>query len=242
MPGDMKEIIKQLIKKVPFPLTKNHRYDLQTKKIIRSLPADGNCIDVGCYKGEILKLMIKAAPKGHHFGFEPIPDLFEELKKKFNGYHNVTLLNVAASNAAGQSDFNFVTSNPSYSGLKKRDYDKPNEKARTIRVRTGRIDDLVPEDLRIDLIKIDVEGAELFVLEGASRIISDFRPLVIFEHGLGASNHYNTTPEKVFSFFAERGMSVSNLGGFLKGRESLGEKEFEAQYHAQEHYYFIAHK
>ncbi len=238
----MKEKIKQLIKKSPFPLTKNHRYDLQTKKIIRSLQPDSNCIDVGCYKGEILRLMIKAAPNGHHFGLEPIPELFEKLKDTFNGVHNVTLLNVAASNVEGQSDFNFVTTNPSYSGLKKRDYDKPNEEARTIRVRTGRIDDLVPGDIRIDLIKIDVEGAELLVLEGASRVIATYQPIVIFEHGLGASNHYGATPEKIHAFFTERGMSISNLGSYLKSRESLSANAFGGQYRGKEHYYFIAHR
>lgn len=237
----MKEKIKQLIKKSPFPLTKNHRYDLQTKKIIRSLASDSNCIDVGCYKGEILRLMIKAAPDGHHFGFEPIPALFEKLKETFSGVHNVTLLNVAASNAEGQSDFNFVTSNPSYSGLKKRDYDKPNEESRTIRVRMGKIDDLIPEDIPVNLIKIDVEGAELLVLEGASRVIKTNHPLVIFEHGLGASNHYGATPEKVHAFFTERGMAISNLGSYLKGRESLTIQEFGNQYRGKEHYYFIAH-
>ncbi|HHB78565.1 MAG TPA: hypothetical protein ENK85_04970 [Saprospiraceae bacterium] len=52
----------------PIPLSKNHRYDIQTKAIIKKLHADSNCIDVGCFKGEILDLMLQAAPKGQHFG------------------------------------------------------------------------------------------------------------------------------------------------------------------------------
>lgn len=238
----MIEKIKKLIKRSPIPLTKNHRYDLETKRIIRQLKSDSNCVDVGCFKGEILKLMLEAAPLGQHFGLEPIPELFEELKRKFSHFEQCTLLNLAASNASGMSDFNFVTSNPSYSGLRRRDYDKPNERDRLIRVRTAKLDDLIPEEIQIDLVKIDVEGAELLVLEGAARLIEQQKPLVIFEHGLGASNHYDATPKQIYAFFTGKGMFVSNLGSYLKKRKKLSVREFEAQYHGKKHYYFIAHR
>lgn len=237
----MIDTIKKILKLSPIPLTKNHLYDMQTRKIIARLRPDSNCIDVGCYKGEILDLILKVAPKGHHFGVEPIPRQYEALVDKYRDQPGITILNYAASNATGESTFNYVVSNPSYSGLKKRDYDKPNEEDTTIQVKTDLLDKLIPTEVGIDLVKIDVEGAELLVLEGASSLIKKHKPLVVFEHGLGASDHYGSTPEKVFGYFEEREMKISNLGAYLKGESSLTKSEFEAQYFEKKHYYFIAH-
>ncbi len=236
----MIQFIKKILKLSPVPLSKNHRYDLQTQKIIKGLRPDSNCIDVGCFKGEILDLIIKAAPQGKHFGIEPIPIQYKELEKKYRQQPNVRILNYAASNQTGESSFNYVTSNPSYSGLKKRDYDKPNEVDQSITVKTAPLDELIPKELKIDLIKIDVEGAELLVLEGARQIIAHHHPIVIFEHGLGASEHYGTTPEKLFAFFSSLDMKISNLGSYLKKQNSLSQEDFKKQYYDRLNYYFVA--
>ncbi|MCZ2442868.1 MAG: FkbM family methyltransferase [Flavobacteriales bacterium] len=152
------------------------------------------------------------------------------------------MLNLAASNSTGVSDFNYVMSNPSYSGLKKRDYDNPREKDTTIRVKTDLLDNVIPKDISIDLIKIDVEGAELQVLEGAIEIIEKNKPIIIFEHGIGASNHYGTTPAKLFDFFSKVSMKVSTLDNYLTNKKPLTKSEFEKQYYDRLNYYFIAHK
>src|SRR5690606_21594008 len=117
-----------------------------------------NCLDVGCHKGEILDLFLQYAPQGTHYGFEPIPGLYEDLKKKYGALENCRLFDIALSDKKGTSSFNYVVSNPSYSGLLKRNYDHPNEQDTLITVRTERLDDLLPPDFRVDLIKIDVEG------------------------------------------------------------------------------------
>lgn len=152
----MKEFLKKVIKRIPIPLTQNHKYDILTRRIISDLPPDSNCIDVGCYRGEILDLMLKSAPLGRHFGVEPLPSQFEYLSEKYAQVDNCHLYNIAASNVSGVSDFNYVISNPSYSGIKKRDYDKPNEKEISIQVNTESLDNII-KNIPIDLIKIDVE-------------------------------------------------------------------------------------
>lgn len=237
----IKDAIKRILRLSPVPLSKNHRYDLLTKKIISSLPDSANCIDVGCYKGEILDLMNKVAPKGRHYGIEPVPGQFEFLNKKYSNKENCSILNIAASNTSGVSGFNYVISNPAYSGLKKRDYDRANEKDTTIEVRTELLDNVIPSDRPIDLIKIDVEGAELLVLEGAVNMIKKNKPIIIFEHGLGASNHYGSTPAKLFDFFKEIPLSISTLDDYLRNKKTLTKEEFEKQYYEKLNYYFIAH-
>jgi len=238
----MKEFLKRLLKLSPVPLSKNHLYDLQTRKILNlCLRPDSNCIDVGCHKGEILDLILNESPNGVHYGFEPIPKFYQFLSEKYLHRENCRIVNCAISNRTGTSSFNYVTSNPSYSGLLKRSYDRPKEKDTEIVVDTCLLDEVIPEDLRVDLIKIDVEGAELGVLEGANRILSEFKPIVIFEHGLGASDIYETTPNDIFSLFEKFGMHISTLSAYLRSQSSLSCADFDLQYHNSINYYFVAH-
>lgn len=238
----MKTLVKNILRKSPIPLSRNHGYDLQTKAIFRKhLQAESHCVDVGCLKGEILDLMLAYAPNGQHFAFEPLPDFFLALQEKYKGNDHCQLFNYALSDSPGISTFNYVRSNPSYSGLRKRTYDKPEEQIETIEVKVELMDRLIPEQVKIDLIKIDVEGAELQVLQGAKRVIQGSRPLVIFEHGLGASDHYGTRPEMIYAYFQEMGMSISTLKRFLKGRAPLSLEELKDQYDRNLNYYFIAY-
>jgi len=238
-----KTFAKALLKRSPIALTQNHRYDRQTALILRrALNSNSNCVDVGCHKGEILELMIKHAPQGTHRGFEPIPVLAQKLATRFQSNPQIIIRQVALSNQEGASDFNYVTSNPSYSGLIKRDYDRTGEEDTSIRVKTVRLDDEVPLGTRIDLLKIDVEGGELLVLEGAQRLLAEQRPLVIFEHGLGASEHYGSTPAKIYELLSHAGLRVSTLSGFLSDGPALTVHQLRLLFEQRKEYYFIAHR
>jgi len=61
---------------------KNRLYDIQTLEIMkRVLREDSNCVDVGCHQGSILREMLRLAPKGTHFAFEPLPGMYEGLRE-----------------------------------------------------------------------------------------------------------------------------------------------------------------
>lgn len=236
----MKKLIKKVFQYIPIPITKNQKYDALTKKVIRKVcRQNSNCIDIGCHKGEILDLMIKFAPQGHHWGFEPIPDLYNALTVKY-AHTNCTISNIALTNFEGTTTFNYVTSNPAYSGIKKRKYDRPHEQDTLIEVSCKELDKVLPQDFRADLIKIDVEGAEMLVLEGAQKVLETYSPVIIFEHGLGASDIYGTTPEQLFRFMDQYRYKIATLDRWLKGSAPFSEKEFADQYYKRKNHYFIA--
>ncbi|MCD6063601.1 MAG: methyltransferase FkbM family [Flavipsychrobacter sp.] len=238
----MKKALKKIVKKIPIAFTKNQQYDKLTNKIIKKVcKPDTNCIDVGAHKGEVLDIILKHAPNGVHYAFEPIPDMFERLKGKYSNQPACNVLDIALSNQKGSSTFNYVVSNPSYSGLVKRKYDRPNETDTTIEVKTDRLDDILPRDYKPGLMKIDVEGGEMLVLEGARETITRHQPVIIFEHGLGASDYYGSTPDKLFALLANCGLNISTLKNWLSGKPSLSQKEFGELYKHNTEYYFIAH-
>ena len=215
---------------------KNTAYDEQTVEVMRrSLSDDSNCVDVGCHNGAILKEMLRFAPRGSHYAFEPLPDLYQQLIQSFPG---VKIFDVALSDSVGKASFNYVVSNAAYSGLKTRQYPTPDEAIEKIEVATDLLDNLVAEV--VSLIKIDVEGGELQVLRGAVNTIRNSKPVIIFEHGLGAADYYGTTPLDVYDVITECGLNLSLMDDWLKGNRALTRDGFAARFYQGE-FYFMAH-
>jgi len=189
--------------------------DDRDRRLILSILAyvlreDSCCVDVGCHLGDLLAHMVRLAPRGRHWAFEPLPDLAADLRRQFP---TVAVHEAALSDHDGEAEFHHVVTNAGYSGLRRRSYDRPDERVELIRVRTRRLDDLLPADHPVDFIKIDVEGAELEVLRGALSTLRRCRPHVIFEHGRGAADHYGTTPTMVHRLLADCGLAVFHLDG-----------------------------
>ncbi len=185
-------------------------------------------------------MMLKYAPKGSHSGFEPIPYLYSFLSKKF--YKKCKIYPIALSNKKGLSSFNYVITNPSYSGLKKRKYDRKGEKDKSIMIETDTLDNIIAEDFHVDLIKIDVEGAEMLVIEGGISTIKRCKPFIIFEFGKGASEVYQSTPETLYTMITETlGLQLSTMKRWLKNSPPVTFERFKKEYDTSTNYYFIAY-
>ena len=237
---DLKDLVRKSLNFLHLDLSKNLEYDRLTKVILKKVIREhSNCIDVGCHKGEILEQILKYAPKGKHMAFEPLPDFYSFLKNKFED--QVTLYPYALSDKAGNSSFQYVKNAPAYSGIKKRSYAIGNPEIEEISVEVKTLDELIPSDIKIDLIKIDVEGGELGVLKGAVRILKESNPVVVFECGLGASEYYGTTPAEVFRVLNESDLRLSTLKAFINNSGSMDEKTFVNIFEKKEEYYFVAH-
>ena len=238
----LKEIIRKTLIFLHIDLTKNIKYDRLTLKVFdKILHQDSNCIDVGCFKGEILEEMLNRSPKGQHLAFEPVPVLFDAIKHKFQNNSHVQLFNIALNDTSGTTSFHYAVGAPAYSGIKKRDYDGKDPEIELIEVKTDKLDNVIPEDYAVDLIKIDVEGAEFNVLKGAKKTITKYKPIIIFEFGLGASDYYKTTPNDIYTFFnTECAYQIYLLEDFLKDQQALSFEEFEQIYSEKKEYYFIS--
>jgi FkbM family methyltransferase len=199
------------------------------------LSADSNCIDVGAHEGLVLEEILRVAPLGRHIAYEPIPGLARKLEEKFP---SVDVRERALSNQSGTTSFCFVSTLPGYSGFRRRSYPFPQEVEELV-VLTEDLDSSLPPGYVPSFIKIDVEGAEQQVLEGGLQTISTHRPWVFFEHGLGAADHYGTTPKDVFALLCDQaGLRIFDLEG--QGPYELG--QFEDTFHQNKQWNFVAHR
>jgi len=141
----------------------------------RYLRGDAVAMDIGANIGVTASLISQSAPRGLVHAFEPAQTVFPLLVENLacNNLTRVRAHNVALSDKSGasffhaQSAYGYMTSNP----------------AGGHPIRTCTIDDFVhAESLqRLDFVKIDVEGFEQAVLDGAINSIARFSPLFFME-------------------------------------------------------------
>lgn len=178
--------------------------------IAHSLAPDSNCVDVGAHDGLVLEELLRVAPEGRHLAVEPIPEKAEALARAFP---QVDVHNAALSDKRGTATFTHYLVNPQLSGLRDRT-SVGDQESEQIEVELFTLDDLLDSELPIALIKIDVEGAELGVLRGAIRTLKRWKPIVVFEHGVGGADQFGVGPGDVYDFLTgEAGMRIFDIDG-----------------------------
>lgn len=223
-------------------LTQNAYYnELTVLAIARAVTPGTVCLDVGAHRGTVLREMQRVAPQARIHAFEPLPEQAAFLRVKYAG-PQVVVHNLALGDAAGTAEFHHVVTNPGYSGLRRRQFDREHEEVQVIRVETARMDERVPAEEHVSFIKVDVEGAELQVFQGGAGTIRRCRPVIVFEHGKGSADVYGTTPETVFDLLSgELGLKLSLLDRWLFGWGALSRRQFVREYRAHRNYYFVAY-
>ena len=137
--------------------------------------------NIGYYTIDLAKLV---GLSGKVVSFEPNPPMIEELKRnvELNGLQNVIVQPIALSNQSGEAEFHCPR--PGWEGHASLRSNVTFQTFERIRVKTRKLDDVL-QDLGInsvDLIKIDVEGAERLIFQGARRLLTSHRkPLIFFE-------------------------------------------------------------
>jgi len=134
-------------------------------------------LDIGAYIGYYTLIAAKqVGPRGKVYALEPDPISYSFLNQniQLNRYSNVITFPKAASNHMGAAKFYLNSADASKTSLLPRD---GWEKAISIECIT--LDEIIG-DQRIDVAKIDVEGAEPMVLEGMKKTIEGNPQLILF--------------------------------------------------------------
>lgn len=157
----------------------NSSFEKKIKKYLKL--KKGVFIDVGAHVGKYtISLGRKLKNKGKIISFEPSPKVFKILKKniKLNRLNNVIPFQIALGEKEKKSNF-YIDENEGKDGLSS--LIKKTKKRVIVQVR--KLDNVLKElkIRKVDLIKIDVEGAEAEVLKGAVKTLKKSHPKIIFE-------------------------------------------------------------
>ena len=155
------------------------RFEPSVTDLYCSLLKEGMTVaDVGASTGYYTLLASKIVwGTGLVLSFEPEPHRFRELVDNIliNECNNVKPFKLAISDKEGETEFELLDALGYGCVVKAR---KSVEKRKRIRVKTATLDSFKKD---IDLVKIDVEGAELEVLRGMRKILSRGKVKIICE-------------------------------------------------------------
>ena len=156
-------------------------------ELTRIMPVGGVFLDVGANIGIYTLAMARAAgPSGSVHSFEPNPTSFERLSHHVlqNGLANVRLNQVAIGLAEGRAKLNAPTKENSGAASLLNTNMPERFEARSVEVQVTSLDAYCMRHTfdRVDVIKIDCQGYELQVLEGASNVLQTFRPRLLIEY------------------------------------------------------------
>ena len=168
-------------------------------------------LDIGANVGDWTESLLKASPQASVFAFEPSGEAFEKLSQKFSTTPNVRLVRAAVGNTNGVATLWAPLPGSGLASLTKRRLDHMG-----IDFDHSENVDLVTLDewcelnkVSPTLIKIDVEGHELDVLQGGLNTLKGVK-VVQFEFG-GCNIDTRTYFQDFWYFFEKLGFKLSRI-------------------------------
>jgi FkbM family methyltransferase len=155
-----------------------------TKFFIKNLKETDIFYDVGASYGFYTYLALEFCKEVH--SFEPLPDVFENLKMNLENIENVFLNQVALSDKNGKTkiylpvDNGFSSSESStiIESLLRRRHHKFSD---SLEIGTITLDNYLKNHNKPTVIKLDVEGAENIVIEGGYEFFKNNSPIIAME-------------------------------------------------------------
>lgn len=166
--------------------------------------------NIGLYSLAAAKIV---GNSGKIYSFEPDPITFKNLKKNIesNKYNNVELINKAVSNKTGTITF---TSSENITSRSKNHIKTADEQEKnSIKIHTIKMDDFFENKNNvINVIKMDIEGAEFEALKGMKKIIDKNIHLKIFlEFSPFMLKRLNTDIAEMINFFKSYNFKINKI-------------------------------
>ena len=192
---------------------------------------DDTLMDVGANIGLwAMGAALRVGPAGSVHAFEPVPNNFIRMERNLalNGLKQVTSRQLALSDDVGHTVFYAATADNSGIGS----LTQGDNANRPIEIDMTTIDNYCETNSipHVDLIKVDVEGAEQLVFRGARRLLaSPEAPVIMFETDETLTGRFGSSSRSVKADLAEHGYSFFRYDG-----KKLEQVLVEEAHHDQE--------
>jgi len=188
-------------------------------KIIKNIVKPGDIIfDIGANIGDWSKAIFSVSPNTFIYAFEPIPSAFDSLLSNIlTNKQNFFAYNIAFSNTIGKKEFCLCKNASRLSGFyNRKHFQERNYIIKKIIVKTDTLDAFCTKHYidHIDFIKIDTEGEELKILQGAPHLLTNKAISIIqFEYG-GTYKDAKTTLKEVYTLLSSYNYKVFRIAPF----------------------------
>jgi len=172
------------------------------------------------------------------YAFEPDPEIFEQLNRRYRQFEWVTLVNAACSLEKGETDF-YVTPNRVSSGLSDINIETygGDPAFKTVRVKTVNLSEYLKENGidYIDLYYSDCQGSDLNVLSTIKEYIDDKKigEMFIETHGdgiflyKGLDNQFSSFKKLLSENYEFVCASLGRLDGKVVDENQIPDGEYE---------------
>jgi FkbM family methyltransferase len=189
-----------------------------TTAFLRLLKPGQVVLDIGANHGVYsLQAATRVAPNGHVYAFEPNPRFSSLMKDSIavNGLASlITLVEKAVADREGEVTLVFEDRHPAQGRLRDAVQSASgNEPVKTCVVGAITLDRYFP-DARVDVVKMDIEGAEGLALDGMAGLIERSRDLkIMMEFGSPTMSAFTRNAEYVTDFLGSRGFACWRISG-----------------------------
>ena len=174
--------------------------------------------DIGANHGNWLKMILSVKPLNNIYAFEPIKELCQHISIHHHFRENIKIVNGAVSDQVGETDFYIYRNSPQMAEMsnmfgRPEVEQKNNINVLTEKTRTITIDHLfeIEKLEKVNFVKIDTEGAEELVLNGATKTLG--RGLVDhiqFEYG-GCFIDSGASLKRIFELLAKHNFTTFRI-------------------------------
>jgi FkbM family methyltransferase len=186
--GDTKRLLRALMHRAGFDLVRATAPQPTAFEVQRQMfDTDIVIFDVGAHTGETSSIYRRLFPNSSIRAFEPTPTSVDTLRHRFADDHLLSVHRLALSDRAGSASFTVNRSDATNSLLKTdasvhEGWRPFVETEQVIDVETQTLDGFcVAEGIAaIDILKLDVQGAELRVLQGARQLLAAGRIQAVY--------------------------------------------------------------
>lgn len=191
---------------LPIEMLNFHSIDAQERNLLfKAASSCSTIFDVGANIGWYTLNFAKMPNVNKIYAFEPIPYTYSYLEKhlKINNIRNVSTFNFGFSDTVEEKTFYWTkeeTGSASMANIQKR------SRINKVKCKVTTIDKFMKNRHNIiDLIKCDVEGAELFVFKGAIKTLKQCKPIIFTEILRKWSKKFGYHPDDIINLLADLG-------------------------------------
>ena len=212
---------------LPVYLDSKPLYDRIPREISKFLLAEGEeivCIDVGANIGDTVAAFM-TSPRDKFLAIEPNPHFARYFRENWRGNDNVVLLSVICSSSVAES--NVLV-------------EEQQGTARIVEAKNGEVikqttlDETLrtmPEFNKANLLKIDTDGYDFQIIQGASSFITRNQPVVLFECDGFENQHYLDDFFSCMEIFRKanyESLVLYDHHGYMMGRFYLESADFQS--------------